>query len=159
MLDAQLFLQPQSRVTEKIECLPYDIQYWRQILDILWLSSKASAALFRFLTKVGICWQFLVERTKYDIWKTVLPVAFALIKYVRTDKQNMTTLIVTFFSSFLKTPKVIFERDVRNFSLKAYLVSANSSQTSTTGLSYGSAVLTAEDSFLFCSTRTVLLEY
>jgi len=71
----------------------------------------------------------------------------------------MTKLIGDFFLSFRKTPNVIFLKDVQNFSLKTYLVSANNSQTLTTGLSDGSAVLTAEDSYLFCSTRRVLLEY
>lgn len=123
------------------------------------LSKKVSAVLFRFLTKVGIYWQTLVERTKCDIWQTVRPVTFALIHYMRTDKQDMTKLIVAFFSYFRKTPNVIFEKDVQIFSLKTYLVSANSSQTSTTALNDSSAVLTAEDSFLFCSTRRVLLEY
>ena len=67
MLDAQLFLRPQPRVTEKIACLTDVVQYWRQFLNIRRLSSKVFPILFRFLTKVGIYSQFLVERTKYDI--------------------------------------------------------------------------------------------
>jgi hypothetical protein len=159
ILDAQLFLQPQPRVTEKIACLTDEVQYWRQILNIHRLSSKLSTVLFGILTQIRIYWQILLERTKYYIWQTVLPVTFALIQYMRTDKQDMTKLIVVFFSSFPETPKVIFGKNVRKISLNTYLVSAYSSQTSPTALSEGSAVLTAEDSFLFCSIRRVFLQY
>jgi hypothetical protein len=68
---------------------------------------------------------------------------------MRTDKQDTTKLIVAFSSYFWKTPNVIFEKDVQIFSLKTYLVSANSSQTSTTALSDGSAVLQLKIHFFF----------
>jgi hypothetical protein len=48
MLDAQLFLQAQPRVTEKIACLTDERQYWRQILNIHRLSLKVSTILFKF---------------------------------------------------------------------------------------------------------------
>jgi hypothetical protein len=71
----------------------------------MWLCGNAAAYMFCFYVVSGV------------VRHAVRPVMFALIQYMRTEKQDMTKLIVAFFSSFPKTPNVIFEKDVRNFSL------------------------------------------